>query len=499
MFYSRFRRLACGSLLAACALASSASASINVWSNATGNGNVNDPGNWSLGHIPTTTDSVIIAAGSQIVMNGGIITADTITCYISLYVNGGTIRCHELTTTSNFSTYNNAIIDCDHMEIAGTWSMFATLVRKHENETDPKIHIQPTATMTMGDGLKTITIGVDNEGVVEGYGQLLYLGSGYFPVFFNNLAGGVIRNVNFTQLTPTPPFYSSYVINESIMQYQGGTSNLDVYFANAGLLELDAANVNLTHLALSPGQLDSGGWTLKNGSTLTHNLGDLSRMGPFVTVRLENGANYFGGLSRVTQIEGRFELKNTTFQLAPPFFGNVQLAEYGFLRMEQGARIEVLGGFSIANGAVLDKLVTQPNANDVIACYASSAVGGDLIVELQDESLVPNGTTIPLMTDINDCCNVGGAFQSVLVFGTPLATEVDYQPHVARLVIGEPISCPGDLDGDSAVGITDLAILLSNYGVTGSATVEDGDFDGDYDVDINDLSQMLSRFGTTCE
>ncbi len=57
--------------------------------------------------------------------------------------------------------------------------------------------------------------------------------------------------------------------------------------------------------------------------------------------------------------------------------------------------------------------------------------------------------------------------------------------------------CPGDLDGDRVVDLTDLAILLSNFGITG-ATPDQGDFDGDGDVDLSDLSVLLNAFGQTC-
>lgn len=60
------------------------------------------------------------------------------------------------------------------------------------------------------------------------------------------------------------------------------------------------------------------------------------------------------------------------------------------------------------------------------------------------------------------------------------------------------LTCPGDLDGDAAVGIGDLAILLSHFGTPGGALPDDGDFDGDGDVDLSDLSTLLSLFGMTC-
>lgn len=61
-----------------------------------------------------------------------------------------------------------------------------------------------------------------------------------------------------------------------------------------------------------------------------------------------------------------------------------------------------------------------------------------------------------------------------------------------------PAPCPGDLNGDGVVDITDLATQLANFGAAG-AGLEDGDIDGDGDVDISDLAEMLAAFGLFCE
>lgn len=60
------------------------------------------------------------------------------------------------------------------------------------------------------------------------------------------------------------------------------------------------------------------------------------------------------------------------------------------------------------------------------------------------------------------------------------------------------VECPGDLDGDLTVGISDLTTLLSNFGTPGGATMQEGDLDGDGDVDITDLAALLSVFGAVC-
>ncbi len=58
---------------------------------------------------------------------------------------------------------------------------------------------------------------------------------------------------------------------------------------------------------------------------------------------------------------------------------------------------------------------------------------------------------------------------------------------------GNSAPCPGDLDGDRDVDLTDLGIVLAAYGV-GPA----GDLDGDGDTDLSDLGVVLAGFGAVC-
>ncbi len=58
-------------------------------------------------------------------------------------------------------------------------------------------------------------------------------------------------------------------------------------------------------------------------------------------------------------------------------------------------------------------------------------------------------------------------------------------------------ACPGDLDSNRAVGLSDLAILLSHFGEAGGAT--DGDLDGDAAVGLSDLALLLNAFGSACD
>lgn len=56
----------------------------------------------------------------------------------------------------------------------------------------------------------------------------------------------------------------------------------------------------------------------------------------------------------------------------------------------------------------------------------------------------------------------------------------------------------GDINGDGTVGLADLSILLTNFGISSGMTYEDGDLDGDGGVGLSDLSILLGNFGLGC-
>ncbi len=57
----------------------------------------------------------------------------------------------------------------------------------------------------------------------------------------------------------------------------------------------------------------------------------------------------------------------------------------------------------------------------------------------------------------------------------------------------------GDLDGDGVVGLSDLAVVLADFGCTSPPSPTcPGDADGDGDTDLSDLAVVLANFGATC-
>lgn len=66
----------------------------------------------------------------------------------------------------------------------------------------------------------------------------------------------------------------------------------------------------------------------------------------------------------------------------------------------------------------------------------------------------------------------------------------------AYIYTGVAPTCTADLNGDNVVDLSDLGIVLTNYGLTGPGLA--GDFDGDNDVDLSDLGVLLAAYGVPC-
>jgi hypothetical protein len=146
--------------------------------------------------------------------------------------------------------------------------------------------------------------------------------------------------------------------------------------------------------------------------------------------------------------------------------------------------------------------------NYVFALHADGTMVADFPYSLSDEDHTGTNSPTPAVGDLDGDGDVEYVFVScfgnIAFFDEPHAFS---EPHAfwpmfmhdayntAYLPAG---MCPGDLDGDGDVDLTDLAQLLAHYGMTSGATYEDGDLDGDEDVDLTDLAALLANYGTTC-
>lgn len=101
----------------------------------------------------------------------------------------------------------------------------------------------------------------------------------------------------------------------------------------------------------------------------------------------------------------------------------------------------------------------------------------------------------------------GGAFELSGTIGQPDASSFNapLSAGIFELVggfwpVASGCACPGDLDGDCVVNISDLTALLAAFGCCppNACYSPAADIDGSGCVDISDLSILLSRFGTAC-
>ncbi|MCA9293983.1 MAG: trypsin-like serine protease [Phycisphaerales bacterium] len=84
------------------------------------------------------------------------------------------------------------------------------------------------------------------------------------------------------------------------------------------------------------------------------------------------------------------------------------------------------------------------------------------------------------------------------VTATALGLSTNSTPYPGSFTTASVASnCPGDADGDNAVTLNDLNIVLFNFGTSVPVGTQ-GDVDEDGNVTLNDLNIVLFNFGTSC-
>jgi len=151
-----------------------------------------------------------------------------------------------------------------------------------------------------------------------------------------------------------------------------------------------------------------------------------------------------------------------------------------------GTPVDAIGAIPDIVGDLSWEMVVG-GRNGLVTCF-SGGVGADC-----------NNNGVPDWQDIADCagdpacsdCNNNGLPDECdIADGTSLDSNGNGVP--------DECDCPGDLDGNWAIDLSDLAQLLSHYGTVSGASYADGDIDFDGDVDLADLAALLSVYGTTC-
>jgi hypothetical protein len=117
---------------------------------------------------------------------------------------------------------------------------------------------------------------------------------------------------------------------------------------------------------------------------------------------------------------------------------------------------------------------------------------GDAVLDWRWSVVSSPAGSSPSLSDPNQPdATFTGDLEGDYVLGLIAGDGIDWgAPDTVTITVGAP--CPWDLDGDGAVGIPDLLLLIAGFGPCADCPA---DFDGDGCVGIFDLLAMLRHFG----
>ncbi|RMF75928.1 MAG: hypothetical protein D6744_12895, partial [Planctomycetota bacterium] len=141
---------------------------------------------------------------------------------------------------------------------------------------------------------------------------------------------------------------------------------------------------------------------------------------------------------------------------------------------------EVLFQEPTNSGSTSDNLTPLPSASEVSATCGNTGQS-ELLVWFFKDTTAGRWIRVTTASALNTP-------QPIIDLTKPIRMDVLLLPEGAL---------EGDLNGDGTVGLTDLAILLSDFDCTAPPSCA-GDVDGDGDTDLTDLAKLLANFDTTC-
>ncbi len=217
--------------------------------------------------------------------------------------------------------------------------------------------------------------------------------------------------------------------------------------------------LTLQNLTVSNGSIDletdSGGGGIVNVGILTLTDSTVSN----------NEAGFGGGIANFTTAT----VTNTTFSGNFGSLAGGGIFNTGVLTLTDSTFSGNFGG-ALGGGGILN-IGTSMLTNTTINGNVDDGFGGGGIFN----------PGILTLTDSTVCGNLPGQILGAYTDGG------------GNLVADKCPPCPADLDGDGAVGASDLAILLGTWGPV--PTPDPPDFDGDGDVDAFDLAILLGAWG----
>ncbi|MFN0137909.1 MAG: dockerin type I domain-containing protein [Phycisphaerae bacterium] len=331
------------------------------------------------------------------------------------------------------------------------------------------------ADWTINNSLTVNAQAIDELALPNAFNTAMTVGGNLFARFTPNLGPNTTWHMNGQLTIGGDPALFTTRIAGSPMQV-GGTMSMtgarahiaaNMTLASGSTTTIPAAAILRVGAMteVQSGAAISGSGTLRNAAAGTLNLDDGASLG---SVGVYN--------------------EGTLMVDAPP--GIASVARYESVASSV-FQVNIAG---YAAGSEYDRLVVTQGPATLAGALAVDHFDGDA------EEFVPvvgdEFTIIAAVGGINGAftanptsCAAGRTFSWTVVYG---ANDV----RLRLDAIDE--CCPPDVSGDGNIDLTDLAILLSNFGLGSNATQPMGDLDFDGDVDLTDLAILLSLFGTAC-
>lgn len=193
-------------------------------------------------------------------------------------------------------------------------------------------------------------------------------------------------------------------------------------------------------------------------------------------------------------------------------FGNPSIDDHGNTRFNGRGADDQRGVYMLVDGELekaVDMATPLPGFKKTRTGFGSAGNDDEMV------AFTVKCCATPVGWDAAVYVNVRGAICRIIGAGDTLDEQTVQQARVGRQsVSGNRIAfwmsynngldyaiyvayfCPGDLDGDHDVDLSDLAELLAHYGTPG--TRAQGDINGNGHVGVKDLEILLAHYGTTC-
>lgn len=214
--------------------------------------------------------------------------------------------------------------------------------------------------------------------------------------------------------------------------------------------------------------------------------------------------------------------------------GSLTASDQGFSIAPGGELRSIGGGFyqgRLSNNGVI-KMTSGANGSALLYLIATSQAGDDGIFDFEVTSQWATRLRLGPITELTPRIRLTVPLEDVPTTGQQIELIVDDPPpiveHLAcadvlglffgdglrfKLIRGPTASCPtcrgvtlevvdvglhvGDLNCDCITNLSDLTLMLANFGAT-DADPGNGDLNDDHAVSLEDLTILLSSFGTSC-